>query len=142
MAAPLSIWTDGSSLGNPGPGGWAFYVPDIPHQESGGEPLTTNNRMELMALAQALSWAKFHTSGKLILWTDSQWAMNCANRLWHPKEHLDLFEPVWGLLDTLRSSRDVLLIHVRAHADSPQNNMADRLAHQEAQRQKELAARR
>ena len=116
-------------------------MPDIPHHEVGGEPHTTNNRMELMALAQALSWAKFHTQARLVVWSDSLWAIHCSNRLWKPKEHLDLFEPVWSLLHHLRGSRDVLLNYVKAHADSPQNNLADQLAHQEAQRQQSLARR-
>ena len=65
----LKIWTDGSCLGNPGPGGWAFVATDGKNiaRRSGGEENTTNNRMELMAVIRAITAAHRH-SGTVLLW--------------------------------------------------------------------------
>ena len=72
----LKIWTDGSCLGNPGPGGWAFIATDGKNvaERSGGEKDTTNNRMELTAVIRALTAAKKHD--ELELHTDSQYVKN------------------------------------------------------------------
>ena len=53
----IEIWTDGACKGNPGPGGWGAWLKSGPHERElwGGEPLTTNNRMELIAVIEALS---------------------------------------------------------------------------------------
>ena len=72
----LKIWTDGSCLGNPGPGGWAFIATngkDVA-ERSGGESTTTNNRMELTAVIKALSAAKKHD--EIEIHTDSQYVKN------------------------------------------------------------------
>ena len=73
----LKIWTDGSCLGNPGPGGWAFLATDGTNvaERAGGEDNTTNNRMELMAVLRALSAAaRRHTAVEIH--TDSQYVKN------------------------------------------------------------------
>ena len=72
----LKIWTDGSCLGNPGPGGWAFVATDDKNiaERSGGEANTTNNRMELTAVIRALTAARRHS--EIELHTDSQYVKN------------------------------------------------------------------
>ena len=72
----LKIWTDGSCLGNPGPGGWGFVATDGINtaERSGGERDTTNNRMELMAVIRALTAASRHQ--ELEIHTDSQYVKN------------------------------------------------------------------
>ena len=72
----LKIWTDGSCLGNPGPGGWGFVATDGTHiaERNGGEKNTTNNRMELMAVICALTAARRHD--ELEIHTDSQYVKN------------------------------------------------------------------
>lgn len=129
----MNIWTDGSCLGNPGPGAWAFYVPEMHYHAVGGELHTTNNRMELTALLKALNYAAWYREN-VTIWSDSLWTIYCADKRWKAQIHLDLFEQVWAMLSDLRQNQIVTLRHVTAHSVSPQNNLVDSLAHQEAER--------
>ena len=72
----LKIWTDGSCLGNPGPGGWAFIATDGENiaERSGGAPNTTNNQMELTAVIRALAATRHHN--EIQIHTDSQYVKN------------------------------------------------------------------
>ena len=72
----LKIWTDGSCLGNPGPGGWGFIATDGKNiaERCGGEKMTTNNQMELTAVIRALTAAKKHS--EIEIHTDSQYVKN------------------------------------------------------------------
>ena len=135
----LQVWTDGSCLGNPGPGGWAFYIPDRTYHKVGGASLTTNNRMELQAVREAMRYG-LNSEGPLVVWSDSLWAINCSTRLWTPKIHLDLFEDIWTMWSGYSSQRrSITLNHVRGHSNSPQNNYVDRMANQEAHRWKSIS---
>ena len=80
----LKIWTDGSCLGNPGPGGWAFIATDGEHtaERSGGAPDTTNNQMELTAVIRALHATRHHK--EIELHTDSQYVKN-GMQIWVPQ---------------------------------------------------------
>ena len=76
----INIYTDGACFGNPGPGGWAFiyYINDIKIQNSGGEPLTTNNRMELVAVIKALKEVtKF---SNVVIFSDSKYVVEGATK--------------------------------------------------------------
>src|SRR6056300_1299748 len=93
MSTSISkIYTDGSCLGNPGTGGWAFIIlenEDIEVIGYNGEHNTTNNRMELEAVIQALTYLE---KNECKLYTDSQWVLNCAIGKWKRKANLDLWE--------------------------------------------------
>jgi ribonuclease HI len=133
----IKIWTDGSCLGNPGPGGWAFIVTDGKNiaERNGGEPDTTNNRMELSAVIAALMATKKHT--EVEIHTDSQyvkngmqtWLKNWKARGWKtadkkPVKNQDL----WIKLDELASQIKIHWIWVRGHDGEEFNERCDELA--------------
>ena len=133
----LKIWTDGSCLGNPGPGGWGFIATDGKNiaQRSGGERDTTNNRMELMAVIRALTAAKNHT--EIEIHTDSQyvkngmqtWLKNWKKNNWRtstkkPVKNQDL----WQQLDELSSTKTLHWVWVKGHAGEDMNERVDTLA--------------
>lgn len=133
----LKIWTDGSCLGNPGPGGWAFVATDGKNiaERCGGEKDTTNNRMELTAVIKALSAARRHS--ELELHTDSQyvkngmesWVKNWKRNNWRtadkkPVKNQDL----WMQLDELSGKIKIHWCWVRGHAGNEMNERCDTLA--------------
>ena len=133
----LKIWTDGSCLGNPGPGGWAFVATDGENiaERAGGEANTTNNRMELMAVIRALSAAHRHKSVEIH--TDSQyvkngmqsWLKNWKRNNWRtadkkPVKNQDL----WQKLDELSQNIEIHWVWVRGHAGEEFNERCDELA--------------
>lgn len=122
------IYTDGSCLKNPnGPGGWAFALikPDEIIQGSGNNPSTTNNRMELQAVIEALL---FLEKGNYSIYTDSQWVINCATGKWKRKANLDL----WRQYDEIINNFNISFIWVRGHNGNEFNEMVDNLAREEA----------
>lgn len=124
----LTIYTDGSSLGNPGPGGYAAIILDgeKTHIVSGGEPKTTNNRMEMKAVIEALRWVKTHkrTDTTIDLYSDSSLVMESLKQGWKRKQNLDL----WAELDQLREGLPIHFHWVKGHADNPYNRRCDALA--------------
>jgi ribonuclease HI len=138
--APLTavtIYTDGACRGNPGPGGWgAVLIAGGREKELfGGEPATTNNRMELLAAIRALEALSRRCS--VALYTDSQyvrngireWLPNWKRRGWKtadkkPVKNQDL----WERLDALQAAHEVEWHWVRGHAGHDGNERADRLA--------------
>ena len=134
----VTIYTDGACSGNPGPGGWGAILMYGAHKRelSGGEANTTNNRMELTAVIQALSLLKEPCIVEL--WSDSKyvidglskgWAKGWKARGWvksdkKPVENQDL----WQELLKLTAIHKVKWIKVRGHADNPLNNRCDELA--------------
>ncbi|KPK34740.1 MAG: ribonuclease H [Betaproteobacteria bacterium SG8_40] len=133
----IEIFTDGACKGNPGPGGWGVLLRWNGHEKElfGGEQETTNNRMELQAVIEALSSLKRHS--RVRLHTDSQyvhngivsWIHNWKKRGWKtadrkPVKNVDL----WRRLDTLASGHDVEWVWVRGHAGHDGNERADALA--------------
>ena len=124
-ASPLTIYTDGSCLGNPGPGGWGAIVFDAsgePQQLSGHEAHTTNNRMELMAAIRGLEAAPAGAS--VVLHSDSSYLVNTMTKNWKRRVNHDL----WGQLDALSATRSVQWNWVRGHNGDRWNEAADRLA--------------
>ena len=92
----LTIYTDGSCLGNPGPGGWGAIVFDAsgePQQLSGHEDHTTNNRMELKAAIRGLEAAP--AGSMVVLHSDSSYLINTMTKNWKRRVNHDL----WGQLD-------------------------------------------
>ncbi|MBE6461788.1 MAG: ribonuclease HI [Alphaproteobacteria bacterium] len=133
----LKIWTDGSCLGNPGPGGWGFIATDGKNvaERSGGERDTTNNRMELMAVIRALTAA--HKHDEIEIHTDSQyvkngmqvWLKNWKKNNWRtstkkPVKNQDL----WQKLDELASTKKLHWVWVQGHAGEDMNERVDTLA--------------
>jgi len=133
----LKIWTDGSCLGNPGPGGWAFLATDGTNiaERCGGEKDTTKNRMELMAVLRALTAARRHSAVEIH--TDSQyvkngmtsWVKNWKRNNWRtadkkPVKNQDL----WMALDAAAASTEIHWVWVRGHAGEEFNERVDELA--------------
>ena len=123
------IFTDGSCLKNPkGPGGWAFTLIENGRQWtlSGGESSTTNNRMELMAVIEALDFAQ---GNEYIIHTDSELTMKCATGVYKRKANKDL----WDEYDRVLRSRKINWVWVKAHNGNLLNEYVDRLARKEAE---------
>jgi len=131
---PVRSWidgyADGACSGNPGPGGWAYRVewPSGVEEASGGTPYTTNNRMELTAVAEALSAFAARRGGAdgLRLHVDAQNVIGWLARGWKRRANLDLFPPIDRLLEGLGNA--VELVHVRGHGTCAGNNRVDALA--------------
>ena len=132
------VFTDGSCIPNPGPGGWgAVYVIDgeVVAEEHGHEPATTNNRMELRALAAALDLvpvgtpARIYTDSNLAVRTLTEWAAGWERRGWRrktgPVENLDLVRPLY---ERLTARPELELVWIKAHAGNRWNEYADALA--------------
>lgn len=141
----MRIFTDGSCLGNPGPGGWAALLVQGTEQRllEGGEAQTTNNRMELMAAIQGLEAAPAGVA--LELTTDSRYVMDGIEKWIHgwkrsqwrtaagkPVKNQDL----WQRLDQARAGRTITWTWVKGHNGHPENERVD----QAAQAQSRLAA--
>ncbi|HVU64420.1 MAG TPA: ribonuclease HI [Phycisphaerales bacterium] len=140
--APLPhvlLFTDGACSGNPGPGGWAYILRHVAsskeREESGGEAMTTNNRMELMAAIQGLS--ALTRRSKVELWSDSkyvldglkEWLPGWKAKGWKtaskkPVKNQDL----WQRLDALLLQHEITFHWVRGHDDHPENERCDALA--------------
>jgi ribonuclease HI len=137
MTERVTIYTDGACSGNPGPGGWAaLLLFDGREKElSGGEALTTNNRMELMAAISALE--ALTRPAAVDLYTDSQyvqqgvtsWIKGWKARGWKTAERKPVKnEDLWRRLDAARAGHEVKWRWVRGHADDPLNHRVDALA--------------
>ena len=140
----ITIYTDGSCKGNPGPGGWGAWLRWGAHEKElwGGEPMTTNNRMELTAVIEALSVLK--RASRVELHTDSQyvrqgittWIHQWKPRGWltadrKPVKNVDL----WQRLEALATQHHVQWHWVKGHAGDPGNERADALANRGADAQ-------
>ena len=137
MSDRVTIYTDGACSGNPGPGGWAAVLQfgGSEKEISGGETLTTNNRMELTAAIEALNALKRPCS--IDLYTDSQyvrqgitaWLANWKRRGWRTAENKPVKnDDLWKALDAAAARHDVKWHWVRGHADDPMNTRVDALA--------------
>jgi ribonuclease HI len=133
----VEIFTDGACSGNPGPGGWGAILRSGGHEKeiSGGETLTTNNRMELMAAIRALEALK--RSSAVMLYTDSRYVMDGLTK-WLPRWKANGWKttdkkPVknadlWRALDEAAARHDVVWRWVRGHDGHLENERADVLA--------------
>lgn len=131
------IYTDGACSGNPGPGGWGALLQcrDNERELSGGEPATTNNRMELMAVIEALNALKkpvraiVHTDSQYVQKGISEWIHGWKRKGWKtasgsPVKNVDL----WQALDSAARVHQVEWKWVKGHAGHPENERVDRLA--------------
>ncbi|MFB1009861.1 MAG: ribonuclease HI [Thiopseudomonas sp.] len=137
MTEPIQIFTDGACKGNPGPGGWGALLQYKGRELElcGGEPDTTNNRMELMAVIQGLAALKRRspvllvTDSKYVMQGMQQWLAGWKKRGWktagnQPVKNQDL----WQRLDELVQQHDVKWQWVAGHTGHPGNERADQLA--------------
>lgn len=131
------IYTDGACSGNPGPGGWGSVLKYNGHRRelSGGDAETTNNRMELMAVIQALEALKrpceviIHTDSTYVMKGMTQWLANWKNNSWKtaakkPVKNVEL----WQRLEQAISRHSVDWRWVKGHSGVPENERADELA--------------
>jgi ribonuclease HI len=133
----VEIYSDGACSGNPGPGGWGSVLLYNGHRRelSGGEPQTTNNRMELMAVIQALETLKrpcevlVHTDSTYVMKGMTEWLPQWKKRDWRtadrkPVKNVDL----WQRLDAAAARHDVYWHWLRGHIGHEENERADELA--------------
>ena len=130
----IVIYTDGSALGNPGPGGYGVVLLSPPFRKelSAGYRLTTNNRMELLAVITALEALKYDGSN-VVIYSDSQYVVNAVEKGWvfgwEKKHFKDKKNPdLWmRFLKAYRRHR-VRFVWVKGHAGTPENERCDVLA--------------
>jgi ribonuclease HI len=137
---PTLVYTDGSCLGNPGPGGWAWAVPDGPYA-SGADPRTTNQRMEITAALEALrALLPGAGPGGVHVRSDSTYVVNCFRQHWwqgwrrrgwkntqgKPVANRDLWEPLLAL--ALDPAVEVGFSWVKGHSGDRWNDVVDELA--------------
>lgn len=142
----VTIYTDGSCLGNPGPGGWGAILMYDSHKKeiSGGEANTTNNRMELLGVITALETLK--EPCKVELYSDSKyvvdslqkgWAKSWRARGWRKADKKPALNPdLWERLLKLCDYHSVTLHWVKGHAENEFNNRCDQLAVAESSKRK------
>lgn len=139
MTTRVEIFTDGACRGNPGPGGWGALLRYAGKEKTlrGGERLTTNNRMELMAAISALEELKrpckveLTTDSKYVMQGITEWLANWKKRNWktasrQPVKNVDL----WQRLDAATQRHEINWHWVRGHNGHPENERADELANE------------
>jgi len=133
----VEAFTDGACSGNPGPGGWGVLLRMGKHEKElcGGEPETTNQRMELQAAIEALKALRkechitIHSDSKYVVQGMAEWIHGWKKNGWKnagkkPVANQDL----WETLDQLAGGHDVTWVWVKGHAGHPENERADELA--------------
>ncbi|MBU6495018.1 MAG: ribonuclease HI [Acidobacteria bacterium] len=137
------LYTDGACRGNPGPGGWAWAEGES-HFASGAEAHTTNQRMEILAVIEAL---REHPDEDVEIVSDSTYVVNCFHQRWYdgwrrrgwrnsqnkPVANRDLWEDLFSL--ALTATRRVEFRWVKGHSGDAMNDLVDRLATTAADRQ-------
>ncbi|AGH48005.1 MULTISPECIES: ribonuclease HI [Sphingomonadales] len=133
----VEIATDGACKGNPGPGGWGAVLRfgDRERDLSGGEPLTTNNRMELMAAIQALETLKrpcrvtLSTDSRYVMDGLTKWIKGWLRNGWKTSDRKDVKNAdLWQRLLAAAEPHRVEWVWVKGHAGHPDNERADKLA--------------
>ena len=137
MGEVVRIYTDGACKGNPGPGGWGALLRSGTHERElyGGDPATTNNRMELTAVIRALealkrpSKVEVYTDSEYVMKGITEWLAGWKRRGWKtadrkPVKNADL----WRELDELAGRHEIRWHWVRGHSGHPENERADALA--------------
>jgi len=137
MDDTVEIWTDGACKGNPGPGGWGVLLRAGSHEKTlhGGEPHTTNNRMELTAVIQGLRaltrpcTVVVHTDSQYVQKGITEWIGNWKRRGWQTADKKPVKNAeLWQALDAERATHRIEWRWVRGHNGDPGNERADQLA--------------
>lgn len=134
MPGEITIYTDGAASGNPGPGGYGVVLISGKHrlEKSAAFRLTTNNRMELMAVIEGLESLKIPGS-KVVVYTDSRyvadsvekgWVFQWESKAFKKKKNPDL----WIRFLKIYRKHDVRFVWVRGHSNNKENEICDRLA--------------
>ena len=138
MAARIEIFTDGACSGNPGIGGWGALLryKDIEKELSGGEENTTNNRMELTAVIEALKALKtvcnitLYTDSKYVMCGITEWLENWKRNGWRTSNKKSDVKNVdlWKRLLEHYNEHKITFIKVKGHSDNEYNNRCDKIA--------------
>jgi ribonuclease HI len=137
MSKPVRIWTDGACSGNPGPGGWGAILVYGGHERelSGGEALTTNNRMELLAAISALDALnrpcsiELHTDSQYLRQGITEWMGGWKRRGWKTADNKPVKnQDLWQSLDAAVQRHKIDWRWVKGHAGDEMNERADELA--------------
>jgi len=123
--SPIYLYTDGASSGNPGPGGWGVVLKcgEARKEMSGGFAITTNNRMELLAVIKGLEAIRWKDA-TVEIWSDSQYVVNTLTKGWKRKKNTDL----WARYDEVSKGFNLSFHWIKGHAGHPENECCDRLA--------------
>ncbi len=142
MAGEITIYTDGASSGNPGPGGYGVVLISGRHrlEKSEGFRLTTNNRMELLAVIVGLEALKIPGS-KVVVYTDSRYVADSVEKGWVFQWEAKAFrkkknQDLWTRFLKIYRRHNVRFVWIKGHDNNPENELCDRLA-VEAYKQKE-----
>jgi ribonuclease HI len=121
----IHLYTDGAASGNPGPGGWGAVLccGSLRKEMSGGYSLTTNNRMELLAVIKGLEAIRWQ-GAEVEIWSDSQYVVNTVTQGWKRKKNGDL----WERFDALARGFKLTFHWLKGHAGHPENERCDRMA--------------
>ena len=139
MSDKVAIWTDGACSGNPGPGGWGAILAygEKRRELCGGEPATTNNRMELAAAIHALEalkrpcGVKLHTDSQYLRGGVLSWMHNWKRNGWRTADKKPVKnEDLWRRLDEAQQRHEIEWLWVKGHAGNELNERADELARQ------------
>ena len=137
----VEVWTDGSCLGNPGKGGWAFLAKteNNTFESSGGEKFTTNNKMELTAVIKALEYLKENNVKNVKFNLDSQYVKNGIEiwiNNWKTSDKKEVKnKELWIELDELVKDFNISWNWVRGHDGNQNNEIVDKLARLKANNQ-------
>lgn len=133
----VEIFTDGACSGNPGPGGWGAILRSGPHEKelSGGDPATTNNRMELMAVIRALQALKgpcdvtLCTDSRYVMDGATKWMHNWKRNGWKTADKKPVKnDELWQELADASAPHHIKWVWVHGHTGHPENERCDELA--------------
>ena len=130
----ITIYTDGAARGNPGPGGYGIVLISGKHRKelSGGFSLTTNNRMELLAVIEALEMIRLEGS-RVKVYTDSKYVADAVEKGWVSEWERKGFKKkknpdLWKRFLKVYRKHQVQFVWIKGHADIPENELCDRMA--------------
>ena len=134
MACNITIYTDGASSGNPGPGGYGVVLISGKHrlEKSEGFRLTTNNRMELLAVITGLEALK-NPGNNVVIYTDSKYVADSVEKGWVFQWESNAFRnkknpDLWKRFLIAYRKHNVRFVWIKGHANNPENEICDRLA--------------
>lgn len=141
MNEEIKVFTDGSSRGNPGPGGWGSIIDfgETVRELGGGDKRTTNNRMELTAVVETLEFlennnyssasVKFYTDSSYVANGASSWINNWRRNNWKNKTGQEIANvDLWQKIDDLQNIFEIKMENVEGHVGVPANERADQIA--------------